>query len=608
MFSLFADYTIMEYRKDKRLKIFFSNAYGHSEVQTPIDSEYIYFSFEPVLNWELRRGDYKRLDGKISVWNNPNILFPSGLKVNPEERNIENLILKLRYSEVIFHKPFIFGYDDKKSESYLIDEKYWPQYDYYKTIYDEADTLFAKQEYFTAYKKFSEFVIENEEVHNYSFFDDAMTRGAKSINYYLRDVSHQMDMIELAYNNEPTKKKLLELEDLIKELKDFKIAFNNYINFSFAKDVDDLNVRYETTLYACKGFYEIINPVYAAYEMFFFSSNDYSDQIFSKYIKLLVKLLVTKDDYSFGEFLPIIDKARIQNFQQDIEQLSMLGKLTDFNNKIDVINNNIEENKYIFPETVFLNLENKSNSEPEPYFLILKAFNEYAGGNGEQFKALLEQAFKKVTDLELLFSMERWIKSYNMYSHNVETDILNKINEGCISLKSDELDKAYSDFNIASMLGSMLSVPKFQLGDVLIQQEKEIQGIMFLQQTLNLDYYYISPRIFLLNQYYISQEYDKGLMRIDEILIDKSYWIYYYYKALYLQAKNEEQQALDILKIHCESINPLSYDLFILRGDIYRKQGKDNEAIDAYNDAGLINPYNQSYIIKIEETRRKNEN
>ncbi len=593
----------MEYKKDKRLKIYFSNAYGHEEVQKPIDSEYLYFCFEPLINWEMKRGDYRRLDGKISVWNGSKKLFPSGLKANPEERNIENLILKLRYSDVVFYEPFIFGYDENKSESYLIDEKYWPQYDYYKALYDEADSLYSKQDYFESYKLFSEFITENEEVQHYSFFDNAMTRSSKSIEYYLKEVKHELEMIELAFDNKPNKEKLVDLENLINDVEDFEISIKNYFDFPFAKKADDLGVLYETTLYSLTSFYEIINPVYKDFEMFFFSSNDYSDQIFSRYIKLLVKLLVTKDDYSFGEFLPVIDKDEIQNFQQDFEQLSMLGKLTDFNNKIDVINNNIEENKYIFPETVFLNLENKSNSEPEPYYLILKAFNEYAGGNGKQFKALLERAFMKVTDLELLFSMERWIKSYNMYSHNVETDILDKINDGCISLNSGDLDIAYSEFNIASMLGSTLSVPKFQLGDVLIQQQKEIQGVIFLLQTLNLDYYYISPRIYLLNQYYISQEYDKGLVKIDEVLKDKSYWIYYYYKALYLQAKNEEQKALDILKNHCESINPHSYDLYILRGDIYRKQGKKNEAIEAYNHAGLINPYKKSYTIKIEETR-----
>lgn len=599
IFNLFSGSTVLEYKNNKRIKLFFSNQNGSEYVRKPLSRDKLYFTIEAIGGWKIKKSDLRKFE-EIKVTSQGRQIEIIEINPNEEEKKIVSVTLSIPTSEKLFYQSLIFAFDENSSEPLNIDEEYWPLYDQYLLYLERGDSLFKNAQFPEAFTEYKNFFKQDPGITGLSFYPKSLTKAGQTVNFYLRSITPKLDQISIAVQLSPEFESIDKLNRLISELNELKPEFQLLLKNPDYKDEDKLEDKIKSTEYALESFRDMAVPLYEEYQMLFFQTHDYSDLVFKSYIEYLTELLLSRKDYRFQQFCSKIDSLQLTKESDYRDYLLTLSRLEDFTHKIAVINNNITTKKYLFPENVLLNLEHLQDREPEPFYYILKAFNEYAAGNIGLFKETLSKALPKITNEKLLFTCEMWIKAANAYQISMNDELIEIINSSLELQNEGNTDNAISQFQIAASLANTYSVPKYHLGKLLYESGRQIESSIYLQQALNLDFYYHSPRLLLLQYYFEVNNPGEGLENVESVIDDCPFWIYYFYKAKFLGQQGKYEEAIELLdknldiSLHC-------FKLFILFGDFYQKKGDIHKAIEYYNEAGLIEPTNPIYIKRIKD-------
>jgi len=607
--NLFSQSVELKYRErtigsDLSIQIYFSDESGN-EYASPdsiAKSIYFYFCFKPIGEWTFSQ---KNINGYVD----PIILKQNDSTINYLSRNpiregksITKFVLSYKKNDLDYLGDFNFENKLENTELMNISEEYWPIFNQYKPVFTQGRETFELQEYLMAFQILKNFLMDDPRAKELSFYDTADSLILEAINNYIEKNDNKFNEITTELEESLEDNKIDKLEMLSLELSAAQKNFNPYFDF---KSDSSLTVKQK-----CDQLVENLNSGVSEYnrayrdmKLSIFDQGNYIDYKFELFVDLLAHMtldieLIYKIDGYNGIDLTLIDKYTIK--KQLLEELDWL---TEFTDAVKLINEDIQTKNYIFGPTTMDNLKKQMQFEKQPYYNIFIAFNALANDDMDMFVRSIREAYKTVSNEDLLYAFELWYVSYLATKNNIPEKVLVTLAEVLRYESEGKYEESIKQCKIAVRLSSGFSPPLFFLGRIYHKKEEGFIAERYFDQALEILPDYMAPRLFKIRSLINLGDYSSALIEVDSALTNLPYWYFYFTKAQVLVHLKQYEEARDIILEKCLPLNKYHFDSFILLGDICILIKDVDCAKDYYLQAGDIDPENPTFSVKMNELK-----
>ena len=607
--NLFSQSVELKYREktigsDLSIQIYFSDEYGN-EYASPdsiAKSANFYFCFKPIGEWIFSEKNINRyIDPIILKQNDSTINY---LSRNPirEGKSITKFVLSYKKNDLDYFGDFNFENKLENAELMNISEEYWPIFNQYKPVFTQGRETFKLQEYLMAFQILKNFLMDDPRAKELSFYETADSLILEAINNYIKKNDNKFNEITAELEESLEDNKIDKLEMLSLELSAAQKNFNPYFDF---KGDSSLTVKQK-----CDQLVENLNNGVSEYnrayrdmKLSIFDQGNYIDYKFELFVDLLAHMtldieLIYKIDGYNGIDITIIDKYTTK--KQLLEELDWL---TEFTDAVKLINEDIRGKNYIFGPTTIDNLKKQMQFEKQPYYNIFIAFNALANDDMDMFVRSIREAYRTVSNEDLLYAFELWYVSYLATINNIPEKVLVTLAEVLRYESEGKYEESIKQCKIAVRLSSGFSPPLFFLGRIYHKKEEGFIAERYFDQALEILPDYMAPRLYKIRSLIKLEDYSSALIEVDSALTNLPYWYFYFTKAQVLVHLKQYEEARDIILEKCLPLNKYHFDSFILLGDICILIKDVDCAKDYYLQAGDIDPENPTFSVKMNELK-----
>ena len=607
--NLFSQSVELKYREktigsDLSIQIYFSDEYGN-EYASPdsiAKSANFYFCFKPIGEWIFSEKNINRyIDPIILKQNDSTINY---LSRNPirEGKSITKFVLSYKKNDLDYFGDFNFENKLENAELMNISEEYWPIFNQYKPVFTQGRETFKLQEYLMAFQILKNFLMDDPRAKELSFYETADSLILEAINNYIKKNDNKFNEITAELEESLEDNKIDKLEMLSLELSAAQKNFNPYFDF---KGDSSLTVKQK-----CDQLVENLNNGVSEYnrayrdmKLSIFDQGNYIDYKFELFVDLLAHMtldieLIYKIDGYNGIDLTLIDKYTTK--KQLLEELDWL---TEFTDAVKLINEDIRTKNYIFGPTTIDNLKKQMQFEKQPYYNIFIAFNALANDDMDMFVRSIREAYRTVSNEDLLYAFELWYVSYLATINKIPEKVLVTLAEVLRYESEGKYEESIKQCKIAVRLSSGFSPPLFFLGRIYHKKEEGFIAERYFDQALEILPDYMAPRLYKIRSLIKLEDYSSALIEVDSALTNLPYWYFYFTKAQVLVYLKQYEEARDIILEKCLPLNKYHFDSFILLGDICILIKDMDCAKDYYLQAGDIDPENPTFSVKMNELK-----
>lgn len=591
--------------KKKILSIYFSNQEGDKEVtpQDAKDSDYLFFTYKPAGEWTLKEEDLKEGIKKIEIKQATNNINHYSLEPQLYEEDIQFVVASFPKSQIAFYEPIQFQYKHEISDEILIPEKYWADYQDYQNYYKKGEELCNNKKFLDAFELIKHFITDDELVKHLSSYESSLPLMKMIVTDYKDRYKNTFNILELEIKKTPAANAeiISKLDSLSKAVDTGKSSFSPYFQSidqqNIKSDYDSLSSIINDQLVASKNEYLLT-----------FSKLDYTTYKFELFFQALTDLLLTSNKIQDITKIDTIDISLVLSdnsglITDESIELEELGWKKDFIVFLKLINENISEKNYIFTEEIMNNLERLKDREPQPFYHIFNAFDNLYKQDYDLFGENLLAAIKKTTTAKLLSNLESKYLSYLAHKNRISGKILKSLKEG-IELEQDgKLDSAEHAFELLTKKTNDFAPPYFYLGKIYYDNDQFATAEIFLNKALTYYPGYIAPSQYKILHYLKNGDIENANTEIQVALKNNKIWYFYFLKSQILFQLGKFEDAKITAKENCWQINPHSYELCILLGDIYKSLRDNKKALFYYKAAGEIDYKNPIFSKRIDSLK-----
>ncbi len=531
--------------------------------------------------------------------------------INPSGK-IDRIVLFYRKRDVELFKPFTFVSALDTAAPIMVNDSYFMYFSKYEPIYEDAMDYSDQLKYIDAYNAVMEIIKDvtaHQEIKFYSFYDNASdVLIGNAINKHADSLNHLLTITENNFKQSFSETDLAKIDSVYAMIKDAATLFEPYLQMEYPKSAtlkqkfNDLVAKSE--LVAARN-----EERYKNNKLYFFQKETYNNYQFQFYIDLLARMLTNLDTLTVIGQLDTLNITKTKGLEEAFKELKITNWEEDFGTMVSLLNNDIKENGKIFNDSIMGNLQKLKKKEKQPYQQIFLAFNAL-DSNDMLFENFLKNALVSCTDEDLIKNLEMWLLSYNLTFEGVDEYTVKNINRGIGLIEQQRWDEASAIFSTITKQASTIAPPWFYLGRTLFEQEQSFIADTKLDLALDINPYYIAPRLFKFQILYQQENYNKLLKKVDEALHDNKIWLYHYWRAKALYALGQFKAAIAEIEGQCLKINNNEPDEYYLLGDAYAAIKDYDSAEKAYTKTQEINPHNiddrfNEKMMKLQEARKE---
>ncbi len=562
------------------------------------NDENIYFTLIPNINSEREYFKDNDLTEELMqihlTQDGQNISRAMGLQPIP---NGNGKVTRVMYiypkRNVTMHKPFVFKSLMGVADTIILDDEFYPYYPKYEKIYRDGMQFSSQRHYIKTFQTLLPVINDagsREEITCYSFYphlsqtlmETAISQHADSLRKLFDDYSRQMICT-------PDDAHLALVDSVVGMMNEGYAMFTPYFEMGFPKS-NQLHDSYLDAMNTLATKREDLLTRYQRNRLKFLQTNTYKTFHFSFFVDLLARMVTGLDTLRILDGYDTLSFRSLDRLKPYKEELVRMKWDDDFRIFIDLINEDILTHGRILGDSVMNNLEAQVAREKQPYFQIFQAFNTL-NKDHFLFKTYLTDALNKCTDRAILKNLEMWILSCNITAEGLSAETVSDINKGIRLVRNERWGKAKDVFEIMTRLANTVAPPWYYAGEVLYKQGEPFAAEAKFDRALMLYPEYIAPRLYKFSIQYDNGNYDDLISGVNEALEINDIWLFHYWKARGLFAKEKYNESAAELKNACIGTNPWSFEQYMLLGDAYLKLGKYEEAKNAYDKGMEIDPY-----------------
>jgi hypothetical protein len=616
--------TEMQVSKKLTARIKLSEQTGNNKIPDGFydDKDSVYFSVELTNEEEFSKGMITDLIG-LRIEQSGRTIMPGNIGKNSDYNGRTFKLIASYYKVSLdIYQPFEFKFATY-SGAFQIPDKYWPKYHEFVQYFNTGKDLSEKFKYIESYKQLQNVLPgwENNKFYKRFIQYDQIINELipANISGTLINFENRLTYFRSIYGTKD--------EITTEEIDNFKLTLDSLTSHKelFAASYDEvhtskiieLSKKHVKLIEDYNGLYRDCKNKWKATMMNIFESGEYNRRAnqFTVYSNLLSRILCLNKTVQAISLFDSVDMTLVTNQRIELpfikKYLDVLYEMNweqEFLSVISVINDEIKTNKRIMTANQLNNFKNQINSEDQPNYYILSAFDELAKGRDEGFITNIKLAIAKCTDKELLYQLELWIFAYDIKRLKIGKDVLENINIGMELDANAKPDDAFAYYKKASILNDRFALSYFLMGRVeLISRKNSFTADQYFNDALRSKPDFALARIYHLEILIQNQQYKDVLNEITA-LFNNSYlniWYIYYLNAKVLFLMKDNSGALSILNGSCSNFNKNSFEQFLLMGDIYLEMNKCEDARKNYQEAGKIRPDSQDFVEKMRTLNNK---
>jgi len=580
--------------------IYFSDENGADNVSPEefVDYTNVFFTIKPHHSDE--RGYFKEKDiledlTLISLFQDGQEVPMNGSlkQISNGSGRVDRVVIAFGKRNVVLYKPIEFRSPIDTAAQILLPDKYFKYYFEYEPIYVEGINQSDTRDYISTYHSMMKIVDAaqtNEEVVNYSFWESAsQTYIETAIEQHVDSLSNTLERLHLAFLQEFSKSSLRQQDSVYNGILQAQKTFEPYMNMDFPKGaiyagLFDALIDESGSLIAEN--YKRFNR----YEMQFLETSEYDTYEFYLYIDLLARMYCSLDTLKLLDGLLPVDISLLDNIPEKKQELINMGWVNKFVSVLNVVNNNVQENGFLFGDSVMGNLQRQVPNQHQPYHEIFIAFN-YLDKNPPMFKNYLSEAIKKCTDEDLIENMEMWILSYSLTINGIDTKTVASINRGIQLIEQKKWEEADNTFTILTKKANTVAPPWFYEGVIKFENDEQFSAEAMFARALERYPLYIAPRVYNFEILYDQENFEGLLLAVDDAIVANDIWLFHFWKARALFAQAKYKDAITEIEGNCNELNPWAVPAYFLLGDAYLELYNYDKAEAAYRATQTIDDY-----------------
>ncbi len=585
-------------KTDYRVVLTFTNGAGRKNLN-PVDfkkSDNLYFLVTPeptARKQYFKNNDIEdyflqisiEQDGNKQSQNRPPVQLTGGDKIT-------GILLSFSKENLLLYKAFYFVDKIDKSGPVTLREIFFPSFDKYKKVFEEAQEMMGKKEYIRAFKTLYQIEKDaqsNPEIKAYSFYNKAtLDIPNKAIKDYTDSLYNVFLQKHEAFLKKRSKPSLDSCMAVLQTFIQGENVFQPYLQTTPQLKVQVLKIRNKMN-----SKYDADKRILKQSRMALLETGNYSNYKFFLFVDLLSRMLVQTDSLKIIDGITPLNINILNKFPKKTKELINTGWFNDFNDLVGFLNDNIKHQKIIFNPTIISHLKQLSSVERQPYFEIFNAFSSL-GRNPQIFYSNINQAIVKCTDSTLLRNMDTWLVSYKITHEQIDKKYVMEINTGIRQINNGEWVKAENTFNIIKRQVNTIPSPWFYSAEIKYHQNELFSAEAQFGKALKLYPHYLAPRLFIFQSLISEKRYSDLLINADSAIYAFNIWYFHYIKAVALFHLKRNQDCINELLTQCIRVNPSDLKQYYLLGDAYLRIRNFKKAKEAYMKTREIDPYADS--------------
>ncbi len=606
-FTAFGQSTRINYKKRGNIGykavITFTDNSGNPSLQPTefLNSKDLYFTITPDVTSKkqyFKESDITDYFAGISIKQGNN-QFPQNSppkQLMNTSGKITRLILSFPKDDIRLYEPFVFVDRVDTTESMTIHEIYYPSYNKYKEVFVKAQNLLDNNDYINAFNllyQIEKDAQSNAEVKAYSFYNHA------TLDFSQQAIKNYSDSLYKVFLKKHTvylkKKNKRSLDSCYVVLQSFNKGFSSFKPYlQMQKDgIPQLKAKIFNVRKKMVSKYNTDKQKLKQSILALLETGNYSNYKFYLFVDVLNRMICNIDTLKVISGIPQLNTSTLNKFPEKAKELVSTGWFAEFNNLVELLNDNITNQHYIFDPDVISHLKLIDTLERQPYYEIFDAFNSL-DTNFQNFYTSINRAAVKCTDSTLLANLDTWMISYRISYAQIDKRYISEINKGIKQINNEQWNEAKNTFNIIKRQLNTIAVPWFYSAKINFHDGESFSAIAQLDKSLELYPHYIAPRMFIFKNLIEAKRFPELLKEADTAIYSFNIWYFHYVKAYALFKMNRGQDCINELLTQCIPVNRWDLKEYYLLGDAYLQIKNFEKAKEAYLKTRDIDPYSNS--------------
>ncbi len=556
------------------------------------DTPFLYFTYRPEGDWQFEEKDVVEGLPLIKIEQGGRVVRAAELTPASRTKTFDYVIAAFPRSEIdVYSSMQISSELEAAPRPLTFGEAFYPGYARSLAAYEAGESS-AESDPFGALSSLLPFATAKDSVRVFSFFADA--------ERLLHEVARRP--VETRQNTLATLQALLTGDaidaDLLEEaqqaqarLAALRDSLDDYLSLA-GPNPSQLAERLDALETALSANRTQAADRYRASRLGYFETGSYEDFKFRTFIDVLARLLLYRETaLAPASSLDSIDVSVLDRMTEGRRLLDDLGWLAEFTEVTQLLSDQVRDDQTLLGRDALINLWNQREAERQPYYYLFKAFGAQAEGDVSAAVENFERALAKTTDREMLDNLQLWLIAFDLAGRSAPQEALALVNEGIRLENSGDLVAARDQFVRATRLFSTFTPAYYHLGRVTMRKDRNaFAARTYFDRALEEDPTYVAPRLSDITFHVDEGEYELALEKLDLALAQRDLWFYHYLRAQTLHQMDRNEEALEVIEQRAKPLVSLSFDQFILLGDISKAQDDRDAARDFYRDAGRLRP------------------
>ena len=507
------------------------------------------------------------------------------------------------------YRPFYFQYQfDKeiiRKAEFKVPQEYWPGYDRFTNLVENAEKAFALNEYKNAIRYYEQ-ILADSNLSIFTQFEDIKNKRNSCFRAYSDELMDLFQKVKIDTQSN-IRYRISTMDKYRNEVK--------YIMDSLPRlewEISSLDTNVSPILSKCRDiFFEIT------------TSRDSLQQILDDQLTrwIVEGSIIGKDELLYTCIIEALAMAfssldfadtlatslNIVTPDEYIARLEKNNILESYNTFIRICQERFKMHLPIFPINFLPNLRKDTSLFSLPYYSMLKAVNDYYYGDWNSAKKEILQIFKTCYEPSINSAFDMMRVVINQREKPIPAEVTKLLAEAIEMEKANNLENAKEKYQQALLIAPDYAYGYFLQGKFFSRINDYIRAIHSFQQAFKFDTLYLTAyrecyHTFLKQSNFteVINVYTTALSKGNNYYeVNYNLGIAYLGQADPAKAIHYFQQAL--------ALNPKSYRANIQLGLAYQNMKNYQKAREYFNNAISLDPMRQEaidYLTKLNEIQR----